>query len=55
MVPPEAHLCYGSAGSYSILQPNIAGTLGHRKVGHVDRLDADVVATGNVGCATYIA
>jgi len=55
MVPAEAHLCCGSAGTYNILQPEIADTLGARKAAHVDRLDADVVATGNVGCATQIA
>lgn len=53
-VPAEAHLCCGSAGTYNILQPEIAGQLGDRKVAHIERLKADVVATGNIGCATQI-
>ena len=52
--PAEAHLCCGSAGTYNILQPDIAGQLGDRKVANIDRLDADVIAAGNVGCAMQI-
>jgi glycolate oxidase iron-sulfur subunit len=51
----EAHLCCGSAGTYNILQPEIAGQLGARKAANLDRLQADVIATGNVGCAMQIA
>ena len=54
-VPAEAHLCCGSAGTYNILQAEIAGQLGDRKVANLERLDTDVVATGNIGCATQIA
>ncbi|HEY6868674.1 MAG TPA: heterodisulfide reductase-related iron-sulfur binding cluster, partial [Novosphingobium sp.] len=54
-VPAEAHLCCGSAGTYNILQPDIAGQLGARKAGHLDALGAAVIATGNIGCATQIA
>jgi glycolate oxidase iron-sulfur subunit len=53
-VPKEAHLCCGSAGVYNILQPEIAGRLGDRKASHLARLDADVIATGNIGCAVQI-
>jgi len=53
-VPAEAHLCCGSAGTYNLLQPEIAGRLGDRKVAHLERLDADVIATGNIGCAMQI-
>ena len=52
--PAEAHLCCGSAGTYNILQAEIADQLGQRKASHIDRLAADVVATGNIGCATQI-
>ena len=52
--PAEAHLCCGSAGAYNILQPEIAGQLGARKVAHLEDLGADVIATGNIGCATQI-
>ncbi len=53
--PIEAHLCCGSAGTYNILQPEIAGELGARKAANLARLQADVIATGNVGCAMQIA
>ncbi|UIJ45245.1 glycolate oxidase subunit GlcF [Sphingomonas cannabina] len=52
--PVEAHLCCGSAGTYNILQPEIAGKLGDRKAANLARLDADVIATGNIGCAVQI-
>jgi glycolate oxidase iron-sulfur subunit len=52
--PIEAHLCCGSAGTYNILQPEIAGQLGDRKAANLARLGADVIATGNVGCAVQI-
>ena len=52
--PLEAHLCCGSAGTYNILQPEIAGQLRDRKVANLNRLNADVIATGNIGCAMQI-
>ncbi|QZP07603.1 glycolate oxidase subunit GlcF [Caenibius sp. WL] len=52
--PAEAHLCCGSAGTYNILQPELAGQLGARKIANLEKLDADVIATGNIGCATQI-
>jgi glycolate oxidase iron-sulfur subunit len=52
--PAEAHLCCGSAGAYSILQPEIADKLGGRKAAKLDGLQADVIATGNIGCAVHI-
>lgn len=54
-VPRDAHLCCGSAGTYNILQPDIADTLGRRKADTIGDLKVDVIATGNVGCATQIA
>jgi glycolate oxidase iron-sulfur subunit len=53
--PAEPHLCCGSAGTYNLLQPEIAGQLGDRKAANLDRLKPDVIATGNIGCATQIA
>jgi glycolate oxidase iron-sulfur subunit len=52
---PDAHLCCGSAGTYNILQPDIARRLRERKVGTIERLRADVIAAGNLGCITQIA
>ena len=51
----EAHLCCGSAGTYNIMQPDIARALRARKVASIERTGADVVATGNIGCMTHIA
>jgi len=52
---PEGHLCCGSAGTYNILQPDIARRLRDRKVGTIERLRPDVIAAGNIGCITQIA
>ena len=51
---PEGHICCGSAGTYNILQPEIAARLRARKVAHIERILPDIVATGNVGCVTQI-
>ena len=53
--PAEAHLCCGSAGTYNILQSEIATALRDRKVANIEALGADVVAAGNIGCITQIA
>ncbi len=52
---PEAHLCCGSAGVYNLLQPDLAGRLRERKRAHIEKLDCDFVATGNVGCIVQLA
>ena len=52
---PEGHLCCGSAGTYNLLQPEIAGQLRDRKVANITRTKPDVIAAGNVGCMTQIA
>ena len=53
--PVESSVCCGSAGTYNLLQPAIAAQLGARKASHLQQLQPDVIATGNVGCATQIA
>ena len=52
---PEAHLCCGSAGTYNILQPEIAGRLRDRKVANIEKTRPDVIAAGNIGCIAQIA
>ncbi len=52
---PEAHLCCGSAGTYNILQPEIAGRLLDRKIGNIVKTAPDVIAAGNIGCIVQIA
>ena len=53
--PAEGHLCCGSAGTYNILQPEIAGQLRDRKLANLDRTRADLVAAGNIGCLTQLS
>jgi glycolate oxidase iron-sulfur subunit len=48
-------LCCGSAGTYNILQPVLAGRLRARKVANIETLAPDVIAAGNIGCITQIA
>jgi glycolate oxidase iron-sulfur subunit len=52
---PEAHLCCGSAGTYNILEPEMAGQLRERKVRNIESVRPDAIATGNIGCITQIA
>jgi len=52
--PKDAHLCCGSAGTYNIMQPDLAVKLGQKKADTLDVLGADVVATGNIGCLIQI-
>jgi glycolate oxidase iron-sulfur subunit len=52
---PEAHLCCGSAGTYNMLQPELAGRLRARKVKNIERVAPDAVAAGNIGCLVQIA
>jgi glycolate oxidase iron-sulfur subunit len=51
---PEGHICCGSAGTYNLLQPEIAGQLRDRKVANIERTNPDLIATGNIGCMTQI-
>ncbi len=52
---PEGHLCCGSAGTYNILQPEIATALRDRKIANIASTAPDIIATGNIGCITQIA
>jgi glycolate oxidase iron-sulfur subunit len=52
---PESHLCCGSAGTYNILQPDIAGRLRDRKVANIAMVKPDMIAAGNIGCMVQIA
>jgi len=52
---PEGHLCCGSAGTYNLLQPEIASALRERKLANITSTSADLVATGNIGCIIQLA
>jgi glycolate oxidase iron-sulfur subunit len=52
---PEGHLCCGSAGSYSILQPELAGRLRSRKLNNARATRPDVIASANIGCLEHLS
>ena len=52
--PDEAHLCCGSAGTYNLLQPQLAAALRTRKIEKLEALAPDVIASGNIGCITQL-
>jgi glycolate oxidase iron-sulfur subunit len=54
-VPAESHLCCGSAGTYNLMQPDIATRLRARKLEHIAAVKPDVIAAGNIGCMTQLA
>ncbi|MDP6874927.1 MAG: glycolate oxidase subunit GlcF [Alphaproteobacteria bacterium] len=54
MAVPEGHLCCGSAGTYNLLQPELAGRLLERKAGNINSLQPDLVAAGNIGCMVQL-
>jgi glycolate oxidase iron-sulfur subunit len=51
----EAHLCCGSAGTYSILQPQLASQLGERKTEALMKGEPKIIATANIGCLSHIS
>ncbi len=55
VVPNEAHICCGSAGTYNLMQPEIAGKLRDRKLKNLVATKPDVIAAGNIGCMTQLA
>ncbi len=50
----ESHLCCGSAGTYNMLQPEIATRLRDRKLANIGKTQPDLIAAGNLGCMTQI-
>jgi glycolate oxidase iron-sulfur subunit len=53
--PAEPHICCGSAGTYNLLQPEIAGRLRERKLGNLKATRPDLIAAGNIGCITQLS
>jgi len=51
---PEGHICCGSAGTYNMLQPELADALLDRKIRNIESLRPEIVAAGNIGCITQI-
>ena len=52
--PAESHICCGSAGTYNMLQPEIAARLRERKLINLRSTGADFIAAGNIGCITQL-
>jgi glycolate oxidase iron-sulfur subunit len=50
----DAHTCCGSAGTYSVLQPKLAGELKANKLRSLEASRPDVIATANIGCMTHL-
>ncbi len=51
---PEGHICCGSAGTYNLLQPEIADELRARKVRNIESVGPEIIATGTIGCQVQI-
>ena len=54
LAPAESHLCCGSAGTYSVLQPELAGQLRDRKLAQLEPLQAQVIVSANIGCIQHL-
>ena len=54
VAPVESHLCCGSAGTYSVLNPELAYQLRDRKLGHLDELAPQAIVSANIGCITHL-
>ncbi len=50
----ESHLCCGSAGTYSVLQADLAYQLRDRKLGHLSEMQPTVIVSANIGCITHL-
>ena len=50
----EAHLCCGSAGTYSVLHPELAMPLRDRKLGHLSALEPKAIVSANIGCIQHL-
>ncbi|ACB33441.1 protein of unknown function DUF224 cysteine-rich region domain protein [Leptothrix cholodnii SP-6] len=50
----ESHLCCGSAGTYSVLQPELSYQLRDRKLGHLQAQSPEVIVSANIGCISHL-
>jgi glycolate oxidase iron-sulfur subunit len=50
----DSHLCGGSAGTYSLLQPVLSQKLRHNKLSALNAESPDLIATANIGCLTHL-
>ncbi len=54
VAPSESHLCCGSAGTYSVLQPELAYQLRDRKLANLAPLEAQAIVSANIGCIQHL-
>ena len=52
---PDVHICCGSAGTYNLLQSDIATKLLDNKISNIEKIKPEIILTGNIGCITQIA
>jgi len=52
---PDGHICCGSAGTYNLLQSDIAKGLLKNKISNIEKVNPQFITTGNIGCITQIA
>jgi len=52
---PDGHICCGSAGTYNLLQSDIAKKLLKSKISNIEKIKPQIISTGNIGCITQIA
>jgi len=53
-LPADSHLCCGSAGTYSVLQPELAHQLRERKLAALGALSPDLIVSANIGCIQHL-
>jgi glycolate oxidase iron-sulfur subunit len=54
LAPQDSHLCCGSAGTYSVLQPEISYQLRDRKLAALAPVAGDTIVSGNIGCIQHL-
>ena len=52
---PNGHICCGSAGTYNMLQTEIADELLNQKIINIEKIKPDIISTGNIGCISQIS
>jgi glycolate oxidase iron-sulfur subunit len=50
----DSHLCCGSSGTYSLLQPELSGQLRERKLAALQATGADEIVSANIGCQSHL-
>jgi glycolate oxidase iron-sulfur subunit len=53
-LPADSHLCCGSAGTYSVLQPKLSYTLRDQKISKLEKLEPQMIVSANVGCIAHL-